>query len=137
MLIDPKADRRLTDNLNMNRRQQVSCFQPQNVHVDPHLGASLKQFLSLPDLDQPATFLLHQCCNPLLVSLACERPALSPARLPLYEDVQQIRTHQLCTVERVRTSDTSRTARNLAFDARIIQIRPAGSGDPPPTRIGP
>lgn len=91
----------------MNHRQRVLGFQPQNVHVDPPLRATLKRSFSLPDLDQPATFLLLQCCNPLLVSLTCEQPALSPARHPLYEDVHQIRNAQLRTVKSVRMSDTS------------------------------
>lgn len=98
------------------------------MHVDPLLGATLKRSFSLPDLDQPATFSLRQGCNPLLVSFACERPALSPARHTLYEDVQEIRNPQLRTVKSVSMSDTSQTARNLAFDAQTIQIRSGGSG---------
>ena len=136
MLIGPKADCCLTDNLNMNHRQQVSGFQPQNVHADPPFGAANKRSFSLPDLDQLATFLLHQCCSPLLVSLACERPAVPLARRPLYEDVHQIRNPQLRTMKSVKMSDTSQTARNLAFDARTIQIRSAGSGDAPPGKTG-
>jgi hypothetical protein len=88
MLTDSNLDCRLTDNLNMNQGSKFQAFSLKNVQVDPLLGATLKRSFPLPDLDQPATFLLHQCC--------IHFPYLSPVSSLRYLQ-HKIRCMRMCT----------------------------------------